>query len=268
MSESGMSESSTAQSGTARTGPVQRGTAESKAPEDSTPEIAGAPYRPTARTVPTRSRERAAYDRELVHRILDEAYVCHLGFVRDGAPVVLPTLYGRVDERLYVHGSTGSRPLRMAGRQDAEGRADGQADDPGLAVCLTVTHVDGLVLARSAFHHSINYRSVVVHGIARQVTDPQERSTALDAIVDHVVPGRSRDSRPANARELAATAVLRLDLDEVSAKVRTGGPNDEPEDTTLPYWTGVVPVVRGYGTPVPADDLDPAVPVPGYLSAL
>ncbi|MGI5353997.1 pyridoxamine 5'-phosphate oxidase family protein [Streptomyces sp. CA-252508] len=214
-------------------------------------------YQPTDRTVPTRSRDRAAYDRDLVHAILDEAYVCHLGFVRDGAPVVLPTLYGRAGERLYVHGSTGSRPLRMAGQAD-----------PGLPVCLTVTHVDGLVLARSAFHHSINYRSVVVHGIAHQVTDPEEKRTALDALVDHVVPGRSADSRPADAKELAATAVLRLDLDEVSAKLRTGGPHDEPEDLGLPHWAGVVPVRTAYGTPVPASDLEPSTPVPGYVTAL
>lgn len=217
----------------------------------------GAGYRPTGRTVPTRSRERAKYDRETVHAILDEAYLCHLGFVRDGAPVVLPTLFGRLGERLYVHGSTGSRPLR---------KADGAG--PGLPVCLTVTHVDGLVLARSAFHHSINYRSVMVHGIARTVTDPQERRIALDAIVDHVVPGRSADSRPADAKELAATAVIRLDLREVSAKIRTGGPNDEPADLALPHWAGVLPLARGYATPVPSDDLDPAIGVPGYLTAL
>ncbi|MES4905377.1 MULTISPECIES: pyridoxamine 5'-phosphate oxidase family protein [unclassified Streptomyces] len=218
-------------------------------------------YQPTDRTVPTRSRERASYDRELVHSILDEGYVCHLGFVRDDTrtPVVLPTLYARVGERLYVHGSTGSRPLRMAA---------GGADDPGMPVCLTVTHVDGLVLARSAFHHSINYRSVVVHGAARQVTDTAERATALDALVDHVVPGRAADSRRANAKELAATAVLRLDLAEVSAKVRSGGPNDEPEDLALPYWSGVVPVARTYGTPVPADDLGGDTPVPAYLTRL
>ncbi|MFJ7960719.1 pyridoxamine 5'-phosphate oxidase family protein [Streptomyces sp. NPDC096319] len=216
-------------------------------------------YAPTDRTVPTRSRQRASYDRELVHSILDEAYVCHLGFVRDGAPVVLPTLFGRVGERLYVHGSTGSRPLRAAG--------DG-VEAPGLPVCLTVTHVDGLVLARSAFHHSLNYRSVVVHGTAHQVTDPEELRTALDALVDHVVPGRSADSRPGNAKELAATAVIRLDLDEVSAKVRTGGPNDDAEDLALPHWAGVVPVRGGYGTPVPADDLAPSVAVPDYLTAL
>jgi nitroimidazol reductase NimA-like FMN-containing flavoprotein (pyridoxamine 5'-phosphate oxidase superfamily) len=209
-------------------------------------------YEPTQRTVPTRSRERASYDRALVHAILDEGCLCHLGFVRDGAPVVLPTLYARCGERLYVHGSTGSRPLHGAG-------------GAGLAVCLTVTHLDGLVLARSAFHHSINYRSVVVHGIAYQVTDPQERAVALDAIVEQAVPGRAADARPANAKELAATTVIRLDLLEVSAKVRTGGPNDEPEDLALPYWTGVVPVTRSYAAPIPADDLDPSVPLPGYL---
>ncbi|MEU3777140.1 pyridoxamine 5'-phosphate oxidase family protein [Streptomyces sp. NPDC032472] len=214
-------------------------------------------YAPTDRTVPSRARERAHYDRETVHAILDQAYVCHLGFVRDGAPVVLPTLYGRVGETLYLHGSTGSRPLLAAGKAD-----------PGLPVCVTVTHVDGLVLARSAFHHSINYRSVVVHGTAYQVTDEDERRMALDALVDHVVPGRSADSRPANAKELAATAVIRLDLAEVSAKIRTGGPNDEPEDMDLPYWSGVVPVAPVHGTPVPADDLAPGIAAPDYLAAL
>ncbi|MER5972432.1 pyridoxamine 5'-phosphate oxidase family protein [Streptomyces sp. NPDC002055] len=214
-----------------------------------------AAYIPTDRTVPTRARERAAYDHDLVHAILDEGYVCHLGFVRDGAPVVLPTLYGRVGPRLYVHGSTGSRPLRMAGAADA-----------GLPVCLTVTHVDGLVLARSAFHHSLNYRSVVVHGTAYPVTAAAERSEALDALVEQVLPGRAEDSRRANEKELAATAVLRLDLDEVSAKVRTGGPNDDPADADLPHWSGVLPVSVRYGTPVPAEDQDPAAPLPGYLS--
>ncbi|MFG2592637.1 pyridoxamine 5'-phosphate oxidase family protein [Streptomyces sp. NPDC048438] len=230
-------------------------------PDTATPDSTGLPgaaaYERTDRTVPSRSRERASYDHETVHSILDTAYLCHLGFVRDGAPVVLPTLFARVGDRLYVHGSTGSRPLRTTGAADA-----------GLAVCLTVTHVDGLVLARSAFHHSINYRSVVVHGIARTVTDPEERRIALDAIVDQVVPGRSTDSRPADAKELAATAVIRLDLDEVSAKSRTGGPNDDPEDLSLPYWAGVVPLAHGYAAPVPSGDLDPSVQVPDYLTAL
>ncbi|MEU1667109.1 pyridoxamine 5'-phosphate oxidase family protein [Streptomyces sparsogenes] len=213
-------------------------------------------YKPADRTVPTRYRERAVYDRELVHSILDEAYVCHLGFIRDGAPVVLPTLFGRVDDRLYVHGSTGSRPLRMAGEVDT-----------GLLVCLTVTHVDGLVLTRSAFHHSINYRSVVVHGTAHQVTDPEEKRSALDALVDHVIPGRSRDSRPPNNKELAATALLRLDLMDVSAKLRTGDPIEEPEDMTLPYWSGVLPLRTGYDTPIPAPGLDASIPPPEYLTA-
>ncbi|GLX16378.1 MULTISPECIES: pyridoxamine 5'-phosphate oxidase family protein [Streptomyces] len=216
-----------------------------------------ADYEPTDRTVPSRARQRARYDRETVHSILDQAYLCHLGFVRDGAPVVLPTLYGRVGETLYVHGSTGSRPLLAAGKAD-----------PGLAVCLTVTHVDGLVLAKSAFHHSMNYRSVVVHGTAYQVTDEEECRIALDALVDQVVPGRSADSRPANAKELAATAVIRLDLNEVSAKVRTGGPNDDAEDLDLPFWSGVVPVAPAYGTPVPAAGLAPGIALPDYITAL
>ncbi|MEV6955316.1 pyridoxamine 5'-phosphate oxidase family protein [Streptomyces sp. NPDC051183] len=214
-------------------------------------------YAPTDRTVPSRSRDRARYDRETVHSILDQAYICHLGFVRDGAPVVLPTLFGRVGESLYIHGSTGSRPLLAAGKAD-----------PGLPVCVTVTHVDGLVLARSAFHHSLNYRSVVVHGTAYQVTDEEECRLALDALVDHVVPGRSADCRPTNAKELAATAVIRLDLTEVSAKLRTGGPNDDAEDLDLPFWSGVVPVAPAYGAPVPAADLAPGIAAPAYLAAL
>ncbi|MBQ0866194.1 MULTISPECIES: pyridoxamine 5'-phosphate oxidase family protein [Streptomyces] len=215
-----------------------------------------ATYTPTARTTGSRARERMAYDRESVHAILDAGYLCHLGFVRDGAPVVLPTLYARVGERLYVHGSTGSRPLREAGRNDA-----------GVPVCVTVTHLDGLVLAKSAFHHSVNYRSVVAHGLAHQVTDQEERLLALDAIVENAVPGRADDSRRANPKELAATAVVRLDLDEVSAKSRTGGPNDEPEDLDLPYWSGVLPVSTVHGAPIPADDLSPDIPLPGYLTA-
>ncbi|WP_327307855.1 pyridoxamine 5'-phosphate oxidase family protein [Streptomyces sp. NBC_01298] len=221
------------------------------------PTEAATTYEPTDRSVPSRYRDRAHYDHETVHSILDAAYLCHLGFVRDGAPVVLPTLFGRVGQTLYVHGSTGSRPLLAAGKAD-----------PGLPVCLTVTHLDGLVLARSAFHHSLNYRSVVVHGTAYEVTDPQERRIALDALVDQVVPGRSADSRPANAKELAATAVIRLDLNEVSAKVRSGGPGDDAEDLDLPFWSGVVPVAPAYGTPIPAADLAAGIPVPAYVTAL
>ncbi|MGW6292168.1 pyridoxamine 5'-phosphate oxidase family protein [Streptomyces sp. NPDC055058] len=213
-------------------------------------------YAPTGRTVPTRAAQRASYDKESVHAILDEGYVCHLGFVRDGAPVVLPTLYSRVGERLYVHGSTGSRPLRDTGRAGS-----------GLPVCLTVTHVDGLVLARSAFHHSVNYRSVVVHGLAHDVTDPEEKCRALDSLVEQAVPGRAADCRPADKKELAATAVIRIDLGEVSAKVRTGGVNDEPEDLALPYWAGVLPVHRTHGTPLPDPDLAPGTALPAYLAS-
>ncbi len=135
-----------------------------------------------------------------------------------------------------------------------------------MPVCVTVTHVDGLVLARSAFNHTLNYRSVVVHGTARRVTDEAELTTALDALVDQALPGRSADCRPATAKERAATAVLRVDLTEVSAKVRDAPPANDAADLSLPHWTGVVPLSTAYGTPVPAADLDPAVPVPGYLT--
>jgi nitroimidazol reductase NimA-like FMN-containing flavoprotein (pyridoxamine 5'-phosphate oxidase superfamily) len=211
-------------------------------------------YPASPRTVPTRLRERVGQDRTTVHAVLDEAVVCHVGFVVDGRPVVLPQLHARVGERLYLHGSTGARALRMA-------------EGAGLDVCVTVTLLDGLVLARSAFHHSINYRSVVVHGTAYEVTDPEERRTALDALVDHVVQGRSRDSRPASKKELAATAVIRLDLNEVSAKLRTGGVNDEPEDLALPHWAGLVPLRKGYEAPVADPALDPATALPDYLPA-
>lgn len=210
-------------------------------------------YPSTARTSPTRSRERVHYDRELVHGILDQSCVCHLGFVREGLPVVLPTLYTRLGEVLYLHGSTGAAALRAAQRPG------------GLAVCVTVTLVDALVLARSGMHHSVNYRSVVAHGAARPVTDPAEQKRVLNALVDQVLPGRAADTRPPDARELAATAVLALDLCEVSAKVRTGGPADDPGDVPLPHWSGTVPLHTRYGEPVPAGDLDPAIPVPDYL---
>ncbi|MCD0484445.1 pyridoxamine 5'-phosphate oxidase family protein [Streptacidiphilus sp. ASG 303] len=215
-------------------------------------------YARTPRTTPTRYRDRATWEREAVRAVLDEGFVCHLGFVADGAPVVLPTVYARVGDRLYVHGSTGSRPLRAAGGGDG-------GTGEGVRVCVTVTLVDGLVLTRSAFNHSVNFRSVVAHGTAHRVTDPGELAVALDAIVDQAVPGRSRDCRPANARELAATAVLRLDLDEVSAKVRADGAEDDPEDLGLPHWAGVVPVRTVRDAPVPDPALPPGRPLPDYL---
>ncbi|GAA4841256.1 pyridoxamine 5'-phosphate oxidase family protein [Kitasatospora terrestris] len=211
-----------------------------------------AAYTRNDRTTPTRSKERASWDKDAVNAILDAGYLCHLGFVADGAPVVLPTIYARVGEALYLHGSTGSRPMRGAAR------------DEGLPVCVTVTHLDGLVLAKSAFHHSVNYRSVVAHGTAYQVTDPDELTLALNALVDQAVRGRSGDTRPANAKERAATRVIRLELDEVSAKSRTGGVNDDEDDLDLPYWAGVVPVAPAYGAPQASPHT--AVPLPDYLA--
>ena len=215
-------------------------------------------YQPTTRTTPTRYRERAHYDRRTVHAILDEAPVCHLGYLSAGRPVVLPTTHARLEETLYLHGSTGSGPLLAAKAATASGA--------GLPVCVTVTLVDGLVLARSAMHHSVNFRSVVVRGDARVVDDPAEKSRALSCLLDHIAPGRSADCRAPDARELAATGVLALDLVEVSAKVRSGPPADDPQDLPLPHWAGVVPLSLTAGTPVPAHDLDPAVALPGYLA--
>jgi uncharacterized protein len=212
-------------------------------------------YNPTSRTTPTRYRERTHYDRDTVHGILDEALVCHLGYLNDGRPVVLPTTHARLDETLYLHGSTGGGPMLAAKTAPA-----------GLPVCVTVTLVDGLVLARAAMHHSVNFRSVIVVGSARVVEDPAEKLRALHCLLDHIRPGRAADCRTPNARELAATGVLALELAEVSAKVRTGGPVDDPDDTVLPHWAGVVPLSLTAGTPVPAADLDPATPLPHYLS--
>lgn len=214
-------------------------------------------YPPTSRATPTRYRERARYDRRTVHDILDEALVCHLGYLSAGRPVVLPTTHARLDETLYLHGSTGSGPLLAARAAQAAGS--------GLPVCVTVTLVDGLVLARSAMHHSVNFRSVVAVGEARVVDDPAEKSRALGCLLDHIAPGRAADCRAPDARELAATGVLALDLAEVSAKVRGGPPADDPQDLPLPHWAGVVPLTLTAGTPVPAADLDPAIPAPPYL---
>jgi nitroimidazol reductase NimA-like FMN-containing flavoprotein (pyridoxamine 5'-phosphate oxidase superfamily) len=210
-------------------------------------------YPQNARTTPTRQRERACYAVDAVHAVLDEALICHVGVVVDGEPVVLPTIHARVGRTLYLHGSTGSRLTRLA--------ADG-----GVLVCVTVTLLDGLVLARSQFHHSMNYRSVVVRGRAELVTDPQEKDSALTAVVEHVVPGRAAGSRPADAKELAATAVLRVALEEVSLKQRTGPPSDDDEDLGLAHWAGVVPVTATFGTPKPAPDLAETVAVPEHVA--
>jgi len=199
-------------------------------------------YSATARTTPTRLRERAGYQADAVHAVLDEALICHLGFVVDGEPVVLPTIHARVGQTLYVHASSGARLVRSI-------------PDDGLPVCVTVTLLDGLVLARSHFHHSMNYRSVVAHGRAHLVSDPRERAEALAAIVEHVAAGRSVLTRGPDAKELAATAVLRLPLNEVSLKSRSGPPKDDEPDLDLPFWAGEMPVHTSYGPPMPAPDL-------------
>jgi nitroimidazol reductase NimA-like FMN-containing flavoprotein (pyridoxamine 5'-phosphate oxidase superfamily) len=209
-------------------------------------------YARVPRTTPARNPQRVGYDRAAVHAVLDEAVVCHVGFVVDGRPVVLPQLHARVGDMLYLHGSTGARALRAA-------------QDGGLPVCVTVTLVDGLVLARSGFNSSVNYRSVVAHGLAEVVDDPAEKEAALDALVDAVVPGRVAAVRRPTRRELAATTVLRLPLAEVSVKVRSGPPLDEPEDLGLPVWAGVLPLATAAGEPVPDPALPAGTPVPEHV---
>jgi nitroimidazol reductase NimA-like FMN-containing flavoprotein (pyridoxamine 5'-phosphate oxidase superfamily) len=187
-----------------------------------------ATYTPTPRTELHRLPKRGVYDEATVHAILDEAFLCHVGFAVDGQPFVIPTGYGRDGKRLYIHGSAASRMLRtLAG---------------GVDVCVTITLVDGFVLAKSAFHHSFNYRSVVVLGKARLVDDPAEKWDALRCITNHIVHGRWEEVRQPNDQELKATTVLCLDLVEVSAKVRNGPPVDDEEDLSLPVWSGVVPI--------------------------
>ena len=207
-------------------------------------------YAQTSRTTANRSRERMSYDRAAAHAVLDEAYHCALGFTVDGEPRVLPTLHVRIDDMLYLHGSTGSRPL-LAARGD------------GLPVCVAVTLLDGLVYGRSQFHHSANYRSVVAHGTAHLVTDVAEKADVLTALVEKVGAGRSADSRPPSRRELAETAVLALPLTEVSVRARAGGVADEPADYALPHWAGVVPLRLAAGLPEP--DVGVTAPVPAYL---
>jgi uncharacterized protein len=213
-----------------------------------------ATYVPTADSVATRHKERVSYDKAAVEAVLDEAVFCHVGFIMDGKPVVLPQLHARVDDQLFLHGSSAARALRAAGKG-------------GLQVCVTVTLVDGLVLARSAFNHSINYRSVVVHGLAEEVTDEVTKQAVLAALVDAVVPGRSADVRGPSRKELAATTVLRLALENVSLKVRTGPPGDDESDLELPYWAGVLPVsMLVPGSPQAAPGVAGTIPTPSYVT--
>ena len=195
--------------------------------------------------------ERGVYDREAIDAILDEALICHLAYVVDGAPRVIPTIHARVGDTLYVHGSNASRTLRAA--------------KSGAPVAIEVTLLDGLVLARSAFHHSMNYRSAIVYGRAREVTDPDEKWQAQRALVEHVAHGQADDTRMPNQRELDQTTILAVTLDEASAKVRTGPPKDEEEDLALPIWAGVLPLVTIPGEPVPDPHLPDDVLVPAYV---
>ncbi len=205
----------------------------------------------TERTTVKRLPKRASYDRQTIHAILDEALLCHAGFVVNGAPVVIPTIHWREGETLYFHGSSASRMLRTL--------------RDGVDACVTVTLLDGLVLARSAFHHSMNYRSVVVFGKAREISDREEKLRALDALVEHVVRGRAKDVRAANEIELKATLVLALPIEEASAKIRTGGPVDDDEDYALPVWAGVLPLTLTPGVPVA--DAGVTSPEPPYVTS-
>jgi len=205
---------------------------------------------PTARTRVVREADRAVYDRETVYRILDEGFLCHAGFVVDGQPFVIPTSFGRKDATLYIHGSAASRMLR-------------QMKD-GVPVCITVTLLEGLVLARSIFNHSMNYRSVVVLGKATLVDDPEEKLAALRILSEHILPGRWADSRQPNERELKATSVLRVPIEEFSAKVRQGPAIDDEEDYAFPTWAGVVPLEMVAGQPIDDARLLPGKEAPVY----
>jgi nitroimidazol reductase NimA-like FMN-containing flavoprotein (pyridoxamine 5'-phosphate oxidase superfamily) len=203
----------------------------------------------TERTTLHRLPERGHHDRATIDAILDEALVCHLGFNDGEQPFVIPTVFARIGNDVVVHGSAASRTLRTMRE--------------GIPVCITVTLLDGLVLARSAFHHSVNYRSVVLLGTATPITDPDEKAAALDAIVEHTVPGRSAEARPGNDKEIKGTIVLRLPINEASAKIRIGMPKDDDEDMDLPVWAGVIPLRTVVGPPEP--DAYCTVDAPAYV---
>ena len=205
-------------------------------------------FTPTERTQVKRLPKRGMYDRETVFKILDEAFVCHVGFVADGQPYVIPTNFGRVGETLYLHGSAASRMLRTLSE--------------GIPVCVTVSLIDGLVLARSAFHHSVNYRSVVILGTARLVEDPTEKMEALRLFTEHIMKGRWEQIRWPTEQELKGTTVLALPIEEVSAKVRTGDPKDDEEDYELPIWAGVLPLPVVPAAPIPDTRLKAGIAVP------
>lgn len=206
---------------------------------------------PTERTRVVREPHRGVYDRESIYKILDEGFVCHVGFSVDGQPYVIPTLFARVGHALYFHGSAASRMLRNLGE--------------GIPVCVTVTLTDGFVLARSVFNHSMNYRSVVALGKATLVDAPQEKLEALHGFTEKILRGRWRDARQPSDQELKATSILRLPLAEVSAKVRTGPPIDDDPDYALPVWAGVIPVHIAFDSPIRDERCDPGIALPPYL---
>jgi len=195
--------------------------------------------------------KRGAYDLETIAKILDDSFVCHIGFVIDDQPFVIPTCYGRKEDKIFFHGSVGSRMLIHIKK--------------GSGICLTVTNVDGIVLARSAFHHSINYRSVVIIGKTEEITDPAEKTNALKVITEHIIPGRWSDVRKPNEKELKQTSVFSMKIDEASAKVRVGGPVDEEDDMNLNVWAGVLPLKIIPGNPVRDSVLKENIYLPDYI---
>ena len=207
---------------------------------------------PTTRTRVVREPQRAVYDRDTVYRILDEGFICHVGFAVDGQPFVIPTSYGRKDASLYIHGSAASRMLR-------------QMKD-GLSICVTVTLLDGLVLARSVFNHSMNYRSVVILGKATLVEGPEEKLEGLRTLSEHILPGRWDDARQPNEQELKATSILKLPLTEVSAKVRTGGVEDDVPDYALSVWAGIIPLRLVADAAIRDERCDASIPTPAYAA--
>ena len=209
-------------------------------------------FSPTDRTRVARLPQRGAYDRETIYKILDEGFVCHVGFSLDSQPYVIPTMYARVDDVIYFHGSAASRMLRGAAG--------------GIAVCITVTLTDGLVLARSVFNHSMNYRSVVALGNATLVDQPSEKLEALQAFTEKILPGRWEDARQPNEKELKATSILKLPLTEVSAKIRSGPVQDDEEDYALQVWAGIVPLHLQADPPIRDERCDPAIPTPPYAA--
>jgi uncharacterized protein len=207
---------------------------------------------PTPRTRVKRLPKRASYDRDVIYALLDSALVCHVGFALNGQPYVIPTLQVRISDRLYIHGSAASRTLGAA------------ADRTPFAV--TVTHIDGLVMARSAFHHSVNYRSVVILGTAKLVTDHVEKLAVMKGLIDHVAPGRWDHIRQPNEKELDATSVLSIPIEEASAKLRSGGPIDDEADYALPVWAGEIPFSTTALAPVADSRLIPSTPVPAHIA--